>query len=45
MASGGRGSTNIGKAATKDKYSPDKVAALPDFAHIDVAHKLPQFWK
>jgi hypothetical protein len=45
MASGGGGSTSTGNAATKDKYSPDEVAALLSFAHVDVAHKLPQFWK
>jgi hypothetical protein len=44
-ASGGGGSTNTGEAGKKDKYSQDKVAALLGFAHVDAAHKLPQFWK
>ncbi len=45
MASSGRGSQNTGKTATKDEYSPEEVAALLGFAHVDAAHKLPQFWK
>jgi hypothetical protein len=42
-ASGVGGSTTGNETGTKDKYSPDKVAALMGFAHVNAAHKLPQF--
>ncbi len=44
-ASGVGGSATGNETGTKDKYSPDKVAVLMGFAHINAAHKLPQFWK
>ncbi len=43
-ASGAGGGTTGNETGTKEKYSPDKVAALMEFAHINAAHKLPQFW-
>jgi hypothetical protein len=44
-ASGGGTSATTSETGMKDKYYPDKVAALMGFACINVAHKLPQFWK
>jgi hypothetical protein len=44
-ASGARTSATTSETGTKDKYSPDKVAALMGFACVNAAHKLPQFWK
>jgi hypothetical protein len=38
-------SATTSEMGTKDKYSPDKVAALMGFARVNVAHKLPQFWE
>ncbi len=39
------GGTTGNQTGMKDKYSPDEVAVHMGFAHINVAHKLPQFWK
>ncbi len=44
-ASGAGTSATTSEMETKDKYSPDKVAALMGFACVNTAHKLPQFWK
>ncbi len=44
-ASGVGGSSTGNEMGTKDKYSPDKVVALMGFAHVNAAHKFPQFWK
>ncbi len=42
-ASGAGGGTAGNEAGMKDKYSPDKVAVLMGFAHVNPAHKLPQY--
>jgi hypothetical protein len=44
-ASGVGGSATGNEMGTKDKYSPDKLAALMGFAHINRVHEVPQFWK